>query len=110
MEVPIEVTVFGYADGECGPFPCDDHRTCGLDDCHPGGKLQDACAALETALKKEYGDRVRLKTVLLDDGIPEGIRLLIEEHHPPVPIVLVDGRLVPLGRISFVHLKKFLTG
>jgi hypothetical protein len=109
MKVPIEVIVFGYADADCGPFPCDDQRTCGLDDCYPGGKFQDACAALEKALKKAYGNRVSFRKVLLDDGIPESIRSLIEEHHPPVPIILVNGRLVPLGRISFAHLKKFLT-
>jgi hypothetical protein len=109
MEMPLKVTIFGYANTECGPFPCDDQRTCGLDDCHPGGKFLEACEALKNALTRDYGDRVRVSVVLLDEGIPDSIRTLIEEHHPPVPIILVNGRLVPLGRISLTHLRKFLT-
>jgi hypothetical protein len=109
MDVPRVVTIYGYEDAECGPFPCDDNRTCELEACHPGGKFQDACAALKDAVTREYGGRVRLEVVLLDDGIPEDIRSLIEEHHPPVPIVLVNGRLVPMGRVSLAHLRKFLT-
>ncbi|MDD1678759.1 MAG: hypothetical protein LUO93_06195 [Methanomicrobiales archaeon] len=109
MNKTVEIAIFGYADTECGPFPCDDTRTCGLAACHPDGGFQEACAALAKILVKEYGDRVAFRVVLLDDGIPEEIRSLIEEHHPPVPIVLVNGHLVPLGRVSFTHLKKYLS-
>jgi hypothetical protein len=108
MNMPVEIAIFGYSNTDCGPFPCDEHRTCGLEECHPEGEFQKACAALEKALKKEYGDRITLRTILLDEGIPEEIRVLIEQHHPPVPIVLVNGRLVPLGRVSLTHLKKYL--
>ncbi len=109
MTLTRTVTIYGYADAACGPFPCDEHRTCGLDACHPDGTFQEACAALEKALETEYGGQVRLQVQLLDEGIPEVLRTLIEEHHPPVPIVLIDGRLVPLGRVSLTHIKKFLT-
>jgi hypothetical protein len=109
MEVPIEVTIYGYSDAECGPFPCDEHRTCGLEECFPTGAFQDACIALGNALRREYEGRVTLRMVLLDDGIPEEIHSLIEQQHPPVPIVLINGRLVPLGRVSLTQLKKYLT-
>jgi hypothetical protein len=109
MDVTMEVTIFGYAEGECGPFPCDAYRTCGLEECHPGGKFVDSCAALEKALKREYGDRIRLQMILLDEGIPDTLRPVIEDYHPAVPIVLVNGQLVPLGRVSLSHLRKYLT-
>jgi hypothetical protein len=109
MDVPTEITIFGYAEAECGPFPCDEHRTCGLEECYPSGRFQEACAALGNALNRKYGGRTTLRVVLLDDGIPEEIRSLVEERHPAVPIVLVDGRLIPLGRVSFTHLTRYLT-
>ncbi len=110
MGMPVEVTLYGYSNAECGPFPCDEYRTCGLVECSPKGTFSEACRALENALKKEYGERVRVRMVPLDEGVPDEIRPLIEEQHPAVPIVLVNGRLVPLGRVSLSHLKKFLTG
>ncbi|MDD1675936.1 MAG: hypothetical protein LUQ17_04530 [Methanomicrobiales archaeon] len=110
MDSPVEIEIFGYTADECGPFPCDDQRSCGLDECHPEGGFCKACTALENALKKEFGDRVRVRVTLLDDGVPDRIRKIVEEHHPAVPIVLIDGRLVPLGRISLSHMKRFLTG
>jgi len=36
-------------------------------------------------LLDEYGDRVEVKTILLDDEMPDRIRELIEERHPPSP-------------------------
>jgi hypothetical protein len=110
MDVPIKVTIYGYSDAGCGPFPCDEHRTCGLEECFPTGTFQDACHALGNALQREYEGRVTLRMVLLDEGIPEEILSLIEQQHPAVPIVLVNGRLVPLGRVSLTQLKKYLTG
>jgi hypothetical protein len=54
----------------------------------------------------EYGDRVVVKTTLIDEGMPEYVRLLIEERHPPIPIILVNGRLTPIGRISLDLIKE----
>jgi len=47
-----------------------------------------------------------VKTTLIDAGMPEYVRLLIEERHPPIPIILVNGRLTPIGRISLDLIKE----
>ena len=108
MKRSVLVEIIGFSDGSCGPFPCDEDRTCGLDSCHPEGMFPEACNALREALATTYGDRVKLKITLLDEGIPERVRDLIQRHQPPLPMVLVDGTLIPLGRISFTHLKNRL--
>ncbi|WP_245618922.1 hypothetical protein [Methanogenium cariaci] len=33
-----EIEVIGFSDGACGPFPCDDTRTCELSTCAPPRK------------------------------------------------------------------------
>ncbi len=104
----MEIEIFGYSTDECGPFPCDDQRSCELAECHPGGRFCEACTALENALKKEYGDRVRVRVTLLDEGVPERIRSLVEEQHPAVPIVLLNGRLIPVGRISLPRVRDYI--
>ncbi|MDD1673559.1 MAG: hypothetical protein LUP99_04025, partial [Methanomicrobiales archaeon] len=71
MDTPIEIEIAGYEKGGCGPFPCDEHRTCGLEECHPDGDLQKACLALSIALKKEFGEHIIVRVTLLDDGVPE---------------------------------------
>ena len=43
---------------------------------------------------------------LIDDGIPEHIRKIIEERHPPIPIVLVNGKLTSIGRVSLDLIKE----
>jgi hypothetical protein len=108
MKQSVLVEIIGFSDGSCGPFPCDEDRTCGLDQCHPQGMFLEACNALREALANTYGDRVKLKITLLDEGVPERVRDLVQRHQPPLPMVLVDGTLIPLGRISFTHLKKRL--
>ena len=109
METAIEIEIAGFKKGGCGPFPCDEHRTCGLEECYPDGDLQKACLALDTTLKKEFGDGIIVRVTLLDNGIPEHIRQIVEKYHPPVPMILVNGSLFPLGRVSFNHMKKYLS-
>jgi hypothetical protein len=102
----ITIEIIGFEDSPCGPFPCDDERTCELERCCPTEKLVPAVEALGERLGDLYGDRVVLSLTLLDDGVPDYIMKIIEEHHPPLPIVLVNGRVTPLGRISLPLLKK----
>ncbi len=100
MSNRVEVEIIGFQDSSCGPFPCDETRTCELEKCAPTAMLLPAFDALQDRMQELYGDRVALKLTLLDEGIPDYIRKIIEEHHPPLPIVLVNGRVTPLGRIS----------
>jgi len=102
--IPIEI--IGLNDSECCPFPCDENRTCGLSGCYPTGKLTAAFDALATELKKEYGDRVELKLTLLDNGVPDYVKKVIEADYPPLPIVLVNGKLTRIGRIVLDRIKK----
>ncbi|MHC1625948.1 MAG: hypothetical protein ACXQTG_02805 [Methanoculleaceae archaeon] len=100
MKQPVTVEIVGSADGGCGPFPCDDTRTCGLDACFPTGQLSRAYQALEEALRKRYGEDVIVTLTLVENGLPERILKIIEERHPPLPIILVNGNPEPIGRIS----------
>jgi len=104
MADPIVIEVIGYGDQECGPFPCEPDRTCGLEECFPSGSLLAAVEALGHALGARYGDRVTLSVTLLDEGVPERIRVIVERSHPPVPIVLLNGKVTPIGRISLPKL------
>jgi hypothetical protein len=96
--IPIEIV--GLADAECSPFPCDADRTCGLSACHPAGKLIPAFEALKKALHAVYDDRVLLRLTLIDDTVPDHIRTILETEYPPLPIILVNGRLTRIGRIA----------
>jgi len=100
MSLPITIEIIGPADGECGPFPCDDDRTCGLEVCHPSGRLVQAYQALVEVLREHYGSDVEVTLTLIENGIPDHVLEIIEAHHPPLPIVLVEGALTPIGRIS----------
>jgi hypothetical protein len=102
----VEVEIIGFQDSSCGPFPCDETRTCELEMCAPTEMLLPAFEALCERMQKLYGDRVILKLTLLDDGIPDYIGKIIEERHPPLPIVLVNGNVTPQGRISVPLLRK----
>ena len=62
--------------------------------------------ALADEIQKEYGDRVAMTLTLIDDGVPPYIKKVIEEHYPPLPIVLVNGNYAPMGRISLPLLQK----
>jgi hypothetical protein len=65
-----------------------------------------AFSALADEIRKEYGDRVVLTLTLIDDGVPPYVKKIIEEHYPPLPIVLVNGRYTPMGRISLPLMQK----
>lgn len=106
MTSRVSIEIVGFRDTACGPFPCDETRTCGLAACHPEGLLPVACQALRTSLAEEFGDQVDLKLTFLEEGMPEHIREIIEERSPPLPMLLVNGRLTPIGRISVPLLKK----
>jgi len=47
---------------------------------------------------------------LLDDGVPDRVKAIIERSHPPIPIVLVEGRVTPIGRISLTRLLREIEG
>ncbi|MDK2974722.1 MAG: hypothetical protein PWP08_1093 [Methanofollis sp.] len=106
MAESVEIEVIGFSHGSCGPFPCDENRSCGLVACCPTEELVEAVKALEKAVSCEYGGKASVKFTLLDDGIPDDVRAIIEEHQPPLPIVLVNGKLTPIGRVSFSLIKK----
>lgn len=106
MAVPVKVEIAGFENADCSPFPCTDERTCGLSDCYPTGKLTSAFDALKKALIQQYGDRVTLKLTLLDNGTPPHIMTIIEKHHPALPIVIVNGRVTPIGRIALERVQK----
>ena len=102
----VTVEIIGLKTSECSPFPCDEDRTCGLAGCYLSGKLNDAYNELEKVLKAAYGDRVDLKLTLIDGGAPDHIRAIIERDYPPIPMVLVNGRITRIGRISLDRIKR----
>jgi hypothetical protein len=106
MADPVQIEIVGFENADCSPFPCTDERTCGLSDCHPTGKLTPAFGALKKVLIQQYGDRVTLKLTLLDNGTPPHIMTIIEKHHPALPIVIVNGRVTPIGRIALERVQK----
>lgn len=106
MAGPIKIEIIGLNDSECCPFPCDEKRTCGLSDCYPTGKLIAAYDALNSVLKAQYGDRVELKLTLVDDHVPDYVKKIYEADFPPLPIVLVNGKLTHIGRITLDRIKK----
>lgn len=99
MAGTVTVEIVGFKTSECSPFPCDENRSCGLEECFPSGNLVNASRALDNVLKAAYGDRVEIKLTLLDEGVPAYIREIVERDHPPIPMVLVNGRVTKLGRI-----------
>jgi hypothetical protein len=106
MAGTVHVEIVGLKTSECSPFPCDENRTCGLSGCYLSGKLNDAFSELKKVLQASYGDRVDLKFTLIDDGVPDHIRTIIERDFPPIPMVLVNGRITRIGRISLDRIKK----
>jgi hypothetical protein len=105
MTGTVHVEIVGLKTSECSPFPCDEDRTCGLSGCYLSGKLNDAFNELEKVLKAVYGDRVDLKLTFIDNGVPDHIRTIIERDYPPIPLVLVNGRITRIGRISLDRIK-----
>lgn len=105
MTGTVHIEIVGLKTSECSPFPCDENRTCGLSGCYHSGKLVDAYRELEYILKAAYGARVDLKLTLIDEGVPDHIRTIIERDYPPIPMVLVNGRITRIGRISLDRIK-----
>lgn len=106
MDQPLQIEIIGLKNASCSPFPCDEQRTCGLTACHPTGKLLPAVDALRQALKNEYDEKVALSLVLIDDQVPDYVAEILRNQYPPIPFVLIDRQLVPMGRISFDQIKK----
>jgi len=105
MSDPVTVEIVGLKYSSCSPFPCDADRTCGLSECHPSGKLTKAFDALKDVLAATYGDRVVAKLTLIDDEVPAHIRAILEKDYPPIPMILVNGRLTRIGRIALDRIK-----
>lgn len=106
MAETISIEVVGLKDSMCSPFPCDMTRTCGLYDCHPSGKLVPAFEALKKELMEQFGPVLHMKLTLIDEDMPEHIREIIATHYPPLPFILINGRLIPMGRISLPMMQK----
>jgi len=106
MAGTVLVEIVGLKNAECCPFPCDENRTCGLSGCYPTGKLDTSFEELKKVLQNEYGNRVELKLTLIDSGAPEHIRSIIEAEYPPLPMILVNGGITRIGRISLDRIKK----
>ncbi len=102
----ISIEIVGLKDSSCSPFPCDMTRSCGLYDCHPTGKLVPAFEALKKELIGQFGSAIEMKLVLIDEVMPEHIREIIASQYPPIPFVIVNGVLVPMGRISLPMMQK----
>ena len=105
MSNPVTVEIVGLKYSSCSPFPCDADRTCGLSECHPSGRLTKAFDALSAVLKETYGDKVDVRLTLIDDNVPNHIRAILEKDYPPIPMVLVNGRLTRIGRIALDRIK-----
>jgi len=99
MSDTILVEIVGLKSSDCSPFPCDANRTCGLSACYPSGKLVQAYEALKERVTESYGNRVEVKLTLIDDSVPDHIRTILEREYPPIPMVLVNGKLTRIGRI-----------
>ena len=106
MADTLTLEIIGFSRAECGPFPCDPDRTCGLEECFPTGSFTKAVEALKHAIAAKYGDRVTVTLTLLDDGVPDRVRVIIERSHPPIPIILLGGRVTPIGRVSFSRIAR----
>jgi len=102
----VLVEIVGLKNSECSPFPCDENRTCGLSGCSPTGSLTAAYEELKRVLVSEYGNRVDLKLTLIDERTPDYIQKIIETEYPPLPMVLVNGRITRIGRISLDRIRK----
>ncbi len=100
MTEKVSIEIVGLEDSSCSPFPCDETRSCGLSECHPSGKLVPAYEALKNEIIRRYGDAVSITLTLIDKGIPSHVRDIIADKYPPIPFVIINNSLVPMGRIS----------
>jgi hypothetical protein len=106
MTGTVLIEIVGLKNSECSPFPCNEDRTCGLSGCFPSGNLVVAFEELKKVLSAEYGSRVETKLTLIDNITPDHILKIIESEYPPLPMVLVNGRITRIGRISLDRIKK----
>ncbi|HJK01353.1 MAG TPA: hypothetical protein O0W91_00855 [Methanocorpusculum sp.] len=104
----ITVEVIGFTYRPCGPFPCDAERSCGLTACYPKEMLSFAFPALKIALSEKYGENVSVELVALDNEIPDSIKEVIRVNHPPLPFILINGILVPVGAISVPRISEYI--
>lgn len=105
MTGTVQIEIIGLKNSECSPFPCDENRTCGLTGCYLKGSLTDAVEELKRILEKLYGNRVSLKLTLIDKTVPDHIRPLFERDFPPLPMIIVNGRVTKIGRIALDRIK-----
>jgi len=105
MSGTVLVEIAGLKNSACSPFPCDENRTCGLTGCYLSGNLEKAFVELEKILKSVYGDRVDTRLIYIDDEVPERIRTIIEKDYPPLPMVIVNGKITRIGRIALDRIK-----
>jgi hypothetical protein len=105
MAGTVQVEIVGLKISECSPFPCDENRTCGLEGCYHSTKLVDAARELATVLEAAYGSRVAVKLTLIDDHVPDHIRAILERDYPPIPMIIVNGRVTKIGRIALDRIK-----
>ena len=100
MTEKMILEIVGYKDMECSPFPCDADRSCGLFDCEPTNALLPAVKALKKELEAEFGDAIEVTLTLLDESVPDYVKNIYEKDHPALPMILLQGTLIPVGRIS----------
>ena len=105
MTGTVMVEIIGLKNSECSPFPCDENRTCGLTGCYLSGKLERAFSELEKVLKSVYGGKVETRLIYIDEKVPEHIRAIIEKEYPPLPMVIVNGKITRIGRIALDRIK-----
>jgi hypothetical protein len=105
MSGTVTIEVVGLKNMECSPFPCNEERTCGLTGCYLKGKLTDAYEELKRVLEMKYPGRVELQLTLIDDGAPDRIKEMIERDFPPLPMIIVNGRVTKIGRIALDRIK-----
>lgn len=102
----IKVEIIGLKEQECSPFPCDEDRSCGLMECYPTGKFIPAFHALVKKLKEEHGDTLDVHLTLIDENVPFHIKKILETEYPPLPIVLINGKLTKIGSISLHKIRE----
>jgi len=105
---PINIEVIAFTYRPCGPFPCDEERSCGLSECYGKEKMSFAFPALKRALEEKYGDKVSANLISLDNGISDEVKEIIRKEQLPLPIILVNGKAVPIGAISVPRISEYI--
>ncbi|HMK15678.1 MAG TPA: hypothetical protein VK450_02030, partial [Methanomicrobiales archaeon] len=65
-----------------------------------------AVEALKHTLAARYGEQVTVTLTLLDDRVPDRVKAIFEQCHPPLPVILLNGRVTPIGRISYTRIAR----